>query len=352
MFYEGREAKFNSLEDPKELQGTGYFGAIFAVKSPDNWKTMSFFDKNFQEIERNIQKSIINTTDINIAVDGQTDPRLTFFEPFQKYYAIINSTNRSTIQLLKEETKGNKSLPLRGSTPELYNFLDPKNINSLGFIGPRDIYFKNVILHSKLVTIDNEPNVLIICRKLPSIQGFTIPLKDFSKLYEDENFRNQYWMKQLEPNNIEICTILKPIFSWEAKGDANYPEGQIAPACAPIEVISGENKKVWLFIYNTVSYFDENKRSHGRVIGAVLLDYEDPRKVINRSPIPIIIPTEIDNCEKGRKASIFATSSYVDNKQVLRIFYSAADVNIIMASCPLLKIINYLDQFDKNGNFI
>jgi predicted GH43/DUF377 family glycosyl hydrolase len=112
----------------------------------------------------------------------------------------------------------------------------------------------------------------------------------------------------------------------------------------------------WLLIYHAVGEIDINickayglskKIERGYSISAALLDLEDPRNVICRTKNPIYIPSapyELYGNEKypvDVPAVVFPVGAIVLQNRIL-IYAGAADKYIILLSCKLDKLINYL----------
>ena len=112
----------------------------------------------------------------------------------------------------------------------------------------------------------------------------------------------------------------------------------------------------WLLIYHAVGEIDINickayglskKIERGYSISAALLDLEDPRNVICRTKNPIYIPSapyELYGNEEypvDVPAVVFPVGAIVLQNRIL-IYAGAADKYIILLSCKLDKLINYL----------
>jgi len=114
--------------------------------------------------------------------------------------------------------------------------------------------------------------------------------------------------------------------------------------------------KGWLLIYHAVGEIDINickayglsqKIERGYSISAALLDLDDPRKVICRTRNPIYIPSapfELYGNEEypvDVPAVVFPVGAIVLQDKIL-IYAGAADKYIILLSCKLNSLINYL----------
>lgn len=129
------------------------------------------------------------------------------------------------------------------------------------------------------------------------------------------------------------------LLDWESKeshllmtGIEGTWEEKIGGSTPPIRTEAG-----WLMLYHGVE--------HGGCgfyrVGAVLLDIDNPLKLIARTPQPILEP-ELDYELNGMyHGCVFPTGNVVVD-DTLYVYYGAADMNIGLATCPLNDLINYL----------
>ncbi len=119
--------------------------------------------------------------------------------------------------------------------------------------------------------------------------------------------------------------------------------------------------KGWLLIYHAVGEIDINickayglsqKIERGYSISAALLDLDDPQKVICRTKNPIYIPSapyELYGNERypvDVPAVVFPVGAIVQQNRIF-IYAGAADKYIILLSCKLDNLINYLLEHCK-----
>jgi len=113
--------------------------------------------------------------------------------------------------------------------------------------------------------------------------------------------------------------------------DGYWDEFRVGASVTPIETDQG-----WLEIYHGVKM-----TSAGPIyrIGIVLLDLDDPSKVIKRGGQPILSPRE----EYERIGDIgnvcFACGAVISDNGEMKIYYGAADTSICIATCTLDKIL-------------
>ena len=111
-----------------------------------------------------------------------------------------------------------------------------------------------------------------------------------------------------------------------------WDDYRIGASVTPIETEHG-----WLEIYHGVKM-----TSSGPIyrIGVVLLDLDDPSKVIKRGDQPILSPRE-DYERIGDVGNVcFACGAVLDENGQMKIYYGAADTSICIATCTLDQILN------------
>jgi len=117
----------------------------------------------------------------------------------------------------------------------------------------------------------------------------------------------------------------------------------------------------WLLIYHAVGVIEENickayglaeRIERGYSICAVLLDLDDPRKVLCRTRNPIYIPSapfELygnDQYPVDEPAVVFPVGAFV-RKDKLVLYAGAGDKYIILLGCNLDNLVNYLWEYCK-----
>jgi len=111
-------------------------------------------------------------------------------------------------------------------------------------------------------------------------------------------------------------------------------EEKIGGSTPPLKTDEG-----WLVLYHGV----ENGGTGYYRVGAVLLDLEDPTKIIGRTKQPILEPEfdyEINGFYKG---CVFPTGNViVDN--TLFVYYGGADKYVGVATCSLSELLDHLKQ--------
>ena len=123
--------------------------------------------------------------------------------------------------------------------------------------------------------------------------------------------------------NIETNIIMKPLFKWEEK--------KVGIGPPPIRTNAG-----WIVIYHGVDSYNVYR------VGAALLDLENPRRVIARTPEPILEP-EKDYERIGVVPNVVFPEGAVVIKDELRVFYGGADKVCCVASVPMKLLLESLE---------
>jgi len=222
---------------------------------------------------------------------GCEDPRITTFDG--TYYVFYTAYSR------------------RGPRIALASTTDFRNFKRYGLIGP-DYDDKDGALFPQLIG----GKVTIAHRIAPNIE------LAFLDSIEQMETSNPYWKDYFK--HIEANTIMKPLRKWEEK--------KVGIGPPPIRTDAG-----WVVIYHGV---DSYNVYHA---GAALLDLEDPRRVIARTPEPILTPEE-DFERVGVVPNVVFPEGAVVIKDELKVFYGGTDRVCCLASVPMKLLIEALED--------
>jgi predicted GH43/DUF377 family glycosyl hydrolase len=119
--------------------------------------------------------------------------------------------------------------------------------------------------------------------------------------------------------------LLEPAFNWEEK--------KIGGSTPPLRTPKG-----WLVLYHGVDANDIYR------VGALLLDIEQPRRILARTREPILEP-EHDYETRGLMPCgvVFPTGNVIVDG-TLFVYYGAADTTIGVATAPLSEVLDHLCQ--------
>jgi len=126
--------------------------------------------------------------------------------------------------------------------------------------------------------------------------------------------------------------VIRPKFKWE--------DNRIGGSAPPIKTEHG-----WLVFYHGVqSIYPPTRRVVYRM-SAMMLDLDDPRKVIARCPEPILEPQEYyEKFGLYIPNVVFPTAAVVKNGLV-HIYYGVCDTAICLATVSLDELINHVLRF-------
>jgi len=117
------------------------------------------------------------------------------------------------------------------------------------------------------------------------------------------------------------------------EGREEWESLKIGGSCPPLRTDAG-----WLHIYHGVA---TKEKGRGYCAGAVLLDLENPEKILARTKQPILEPTEA--CERSGiyKGCVFPTGNVIHDG-TLYVYYGAADTYVCVATAELDEFLNDL----------
>ncbi len=111
-----------------------------------------------------------------------------------------------------------------------------------------------------------------------------------------------------------------------------FDSARLGAGAAPIKTEKG-----WLAIYHGANH------QHRYCLGALLLDLEDPSKVIARSDTPIMEPEE--TYEKvGFFGEVIFTNGHVVKGDDIHMYYGASDEHVALATLSISEILKTLDK--------
>lgn len=157
----------------------------------------------------------------------------------------------------------------------------------------------------------------MVHRIMPSIQIATF--ENFSDLSP------AYWHHYFE--NFNHSHLLNPEYPFENR--------YIGGGCPPLETKDG-----WLLIYHAVQQME---KGYQYSVGAVLLDLENPKKIIGRLPYPLFFPEASWEKIGNVNNVVFPTGAVIQDDR-LDIYYGAADTYVGLKSTSLSELLTELKQ--------
>ena len=119
------------------------------------------------------------------------------------------------------------------------------------------------------------------------------------------------------------------------QGTDRFDNYRIGSSCPPIEIEEG-----YLEIYHGANRENEYK------VGALLLDKEDPAKILKICREPILEPTMSFEKDGFVKNVVFACGATLE-KDELRIYYGASDDSVGVAKLSLRAVMNNMEEYEK-----
>jgi len=291
-------------------------------------------------------------------VDGLPDPRITYLKDKKGgvYLITYNAVNTAAIDKVASASKSgylrNGARIFSTTTRDFKHYTPPIQV------GPSR-YEKNGVFFPKKFKENQQHYLYLLHRTFPNIQIAKIPVKNnnIPKTLQKLNnpFARQRYESQFDDKTLQSLTVMKPVLPWE--GVAYGQTGQIAPGSQPIQV-SFKGKRYWLLFYNAAPQYSANPTDLGRVVGAALLDFNNPLKLLHRGNQPVIKSTEpfelgeITTSQETLgtvKDVTFATGALIANRNQLTIFYGTKDKFLAQATLNLTALLQWLVQFDEKG---
>lgn len=178
---------------------------------------------------------------------------------------------------------------------------------------------KNILIwHKDVIFFPEKINnkFVMMQRILPDIQIAEVEnLEDLADYY--------FWVKYLMELSDHV--LLEGKYGFEAR--------HVGGGCPPIKTDDG-----WLVIFHGTEESNKKRIYHA---SAVLLDLENPQKIIGRLRTPLISPQEEYELTGQVNNVIFPTGTATFDDR-LYIYYGAADCHIAVASVSLKELINEL----------
>jgi len=103
--------------------------------------------------------------------------------------------------------------------------------------------------------------------------------------------------------------------------------------------------KGWLLLYHAHDKDDPWKHDIGYRIGAMILDLNDPTKVLYRSPAPILNP-EMHYENHSKHGVVYASGAVVLNGNLI-VYYGGGDRHVCIAETPLSTLLDWLVKYGK-----
>lgn len=158
-----------------------------------------------------------------------------------------------------------------------------------------------------------------------------------------EKINGEYVMLHRDPPSIWIA-YSKDLIVWKKHKkiadpiDNHWENEKIGAGGPPLKTPYG-----WLLVYHAVQRDAPEPARLTYRLGLMLLDLNDPSKVIKRTVEPILEPEEDWEIFGGVPQVVF-TDSLVEYKDNYLVYYGAADNYIALASCTKERVYNWIKR--------
>jgi predicted GH43/DUF377 family glycosyl hydrolase len=125
--------------------------------------------------------------------------------------------------------------------------------------------------------------------------------------------------------------LAKAQFAWE--------NNRIGGSCPPLRTERG-----WLVLYHGVETTDPSARAVTYRMGAMLLDLENPLRILKRSPLPLFEPQAYyETTGLYIPNVVFPTACLLEDGEIM-LYYGACDTCIGLARAPLQQLLDLLEE--------
>ncbi len=97
----------------------------------------------------------------------------------------------------------------------------------------------------------------------------------------------------------------------------------------------------WLLLYHA----NDDHEPHKYKLGVMILDKNNPTKILYRSPQPILTP-EMCYENDGKPGIVYASGALIKNGE-LHVYYGGGDKHVCVAQTPLEPLLGWLMQYGK-----
>ena len=97
----------------------------------------------------------------------------------------------------------------------------------------------------------------------------------------------------------------------------------------------------WLFLYHGI----DKREPHKYKVGAMILDLNDPTKILYRSPAPILEP-DMPYENDSKPGIVYASGAVIKDGRLL-VYYGGGDRHVCVAEIPLNALLGWLQESGK-----
>jgi len=322
----GIEFENGGVLNPACVEKDGLIHMFYRAVGKGNFSTIGYCQIKDNQVIYQTDKPLL-VPEYDYESGGMEDPRITLFEG--KYYLLYTAYDGKSALIAYATSPDLKTWDKKGVISAQMSYDRAEDIFRNNKLDRRYGLFEqwyrfaigdNVKLWEKdaaLFPKRIDGKIAMIHRVLPGIQ-----ICYFDK-FEDLN--NEYWEKYLA--NLDDYIVLDP----QEKFEGAYVGG----GCVPLETNDG-----WLLIYHGVNIKNNLRIYHA---GAMLLDINDPKKVIGRLPYPLFSP-QADWEKQGVVNNVVFPTGAIVKDGLLSIYYGAGDKRIAVKSVIIKDLLEELKK--------
>ena len=140
--------------------------------------------------------------------------------------------------------------------------------------------------------------------------------------HEEDMWSPAFWEDWYDNANAHLLHLLRDV------------RDQVELGSPPIKTPDG-----WLVLYSYIRNYLSNNKEFG--IEAMLLDLDEPRKIIGRTQQPLLSPQAVYELQGDVPNVIFPSGAMIDNDKLI-VYYGAADTTVAAAWCDLEELLTKL----------
>jgi len=241
---------------------------------------------------------------------GCEDPRVTYFEGmFYTFYTALSKypPDSGSIKVAVALSHNLKKVSER-------HLITPFNAKAMTLF-PKRINGKIVVIFSAFTDI-------------PPAQMAIAEVNEMEELWSSAFWEN--WVKNIDEHTIS---------------PQRSPYDHVEVGAPPIETKYG-----WLFIYSHIQNYFHSPNNGNKIFGveALLLDSNDPKKIIGQTRGPLLVPEEPYELA-GYVGNIVFPTGVTLKKDMLTIYYGAADTTVCSAKVSLTDLVLNMSKEHKNN---
>ena len=318
--------------NPAAIREGKFVHLFYRAVSEGNFSTLGYCKlKGPTEVIERSTEPVMSPAN-NQESHGIEDPRITKIEG--TYYLTYSAYDGVNVSGSYATSKDLKKFERHGIITPRFTYDEFKNLirQNLGDISDKHLVFFDLFEKFNLKKLVNTPlyvwdkNLVFFPRKIKGKFAFLhrlYPSIQIAYFEDPKDLSDEYWRDYI--SNLKKHIVLNP--------SLHYERSHIGAGCPPIETDDG-----WLMIYHAAQSTKTGLIYHA---AAVLLDLDDPSKVVAHLKHPLFEPSLPEEKEGVVDNVVFPTGSVLFDEE-LYIYYGAADLRVALASLNIKALLNEL----------